>query len=191
MAHAEQNVSDFNETMNEAAAQIEGHAEAGAEMATDAATEADRAVQQTSEKFAEMFGLSQVEMPEAFRVMTERTLTNAREGYARVKAAAEETTDVLEDTVENARDGVLGIQYKALDQAKASSDASFDFARQMLGAATFADAVQAQSAFMRGRFEAMIDYSNEMRDLFTKVTEDTTRPVRDAAMRNISRATSQ
>ncbi|WP_034492344.1 phasin family protein [Afifella pfennigii] len=194
MPQADQNAS-AQETAKKAASPAKktvkttAETAAGSEAAGEAApAAAKRQTEETSEAFAEMFGLSQIEMPEAFKVMTERTLTNARDGYARVKAAAEETTDVLEDTVENARDGVLGIQYKALDNAKANSDATFAFARQMLGASSLADAVEAQSAFLRERFEAMIDQAGEMRELFAKLAEDTSRPARAAAMKNLERA---
>ncbi|MCF1504578.1 phasin family protein [Afifella sp. H1R] len=161
-----------------------------ASAAQDAANTADRAFQDATEKLSEMFGMTQMQMPEAFRAMTERSLASARENYARLKAAAEESTDVMEDTVENAREGLLQVQFKALDNAKANTDAAFDHARQMLGVTSFADAIQLQSAFMRSRFEALMDQGNGMRDLLTKVTEDTSRPARTAAKKNLDKVTS-
>src|SRR5579885_2276800 len=44
------------------------------------------------------FDIPKVEMPAAFREMAERGVAQAKESYEKMKAAAEEATDVLETT---------------------------------------------------------------------------------------------
>src|SRR5690606_6431504 len=65
------------------------------------------------------------DIPTAFREFAEKSVTNARDNYAKMKTAAEDATSLVEDTLETARQGAFAIGAKALDAAKANSDASF------------------------------------------------------------------
>ena len=51
----------------------------------------------------ELFPMTTADMPEAFRDMAEKSVAQARDNYAKAKAAAEEATDVLEESFETAR----------------------------------------------------------------------------------------
>src|SRR5690242_18668444 len=73
------------------------------------------------------------EFPVAFRDFAEKSLTSSKEAYAKVKAAAEEATEAFEDSVETARTGFVELSHKSLDAAKLHSDASFAFAKELLG----------------------------------------------------------
>src|SRR5688572_17343616 len=71
------------------------------------------------------FAYPKMEVPEVFRSFAEQGLTQTREAYARMKAAAEETTDLLEESFETTRDGVREAQLKVLDAAQANAEATF------------------------------------------------------------------
>ena len=98
----------------------------------------------------------------SFRSFAEQGLNQTREAYARMKSAAEEATDILEDSFETTRENVRDAQFKALDVAKANTDATFDLFRKLLTTNSVADAVQLQTAFARERFEAFVDYSKDV-----------------------------
>ena len=49
-----------------------------------------------------------------------------------MKSAAEEATDMLEDSMETTRESVREAQFKALEMAKANTDAAFDLFKQLL-----------------------------------------------------------
>jgi phasin len=118
------------------------------------------------------------ELPEMFRSFTEQGLNQTRDAYSRMKAAAEEATDLIEDSLETTRENVRDVQFKALDLAKANADATFDFVRQLLAATTVADAVQLQTAFARARFEALVDYSKDVQATVTKAGTEAVKPAR-------------
>lgn len=118
-----------------------------------------------------------VEMPAAFRELAEQSIAQARDGYSKMKVAAEEATDMVEDTYETAREGAFAIGVKALDVAKANSDASFAFAKDLFGAKTFAEVVELQSAFARKQFDAVGAQVKELQEMTQKYLTDTAKPM--------------
>jgi phasin len=118
------------------------------------------------------------ELPEMFRSFAEQGLTQTRESYSRFKAAAEEATDIFEESFETTRESMREVQFKALDAAQSNAEAAFDLARKLLGTTSVADAVQLQTAFARERFEAFVDYSKDVQTTMSKVGAEVTKPAR-------------
>jgi len=133
----------------------------------------------TATKGFEAFGMAtpSFEVPAAFREFAEKGIAQARDAYARLKTAAEETTEAVEDTFETARDGAFTFSVKAIDAVKANSDASFAFAKDLFAAKTFADVIELQTAFARQQFETATAQFKEFQDLVQKVIADTAKPM--------------
>jgi phasin len=127
----------------------------------------------------EAFSMSQVDMPEMFRDVAEKSVKQARDSYDRLRAAAEEATDVLEDQFETTRTGFVALNSKALDAAKANADATFQFARDVLTVKSVAEAIELQTAFARHQFEIVSAQTKEMHELLTKVATESANPVKD------------
>jgi phasin len=144
--------------------------------ATDAAAKTAAAEKATAKDLMAAFSFPSFEIPEFMRSFTEQGLNQSRETYARMKSAAEEATDMLEDSIETARGSVREVQFKALDMAKANADAGFELFRQLLGTTSVADAVQLQTAFARDRFEAMVDFSKDVQATVTKAGTEAAKP---------------
>jgi phasin len=118
-----------------------------------------------------------VEVPAVFRDFAEKGIAQARDAYAKMKTAAEEATDMVEDTYETAREGAFAIGVKALDAAKSNTDASFALARDLFGARTFAEVIELQTAFARKQFDTVAAQVKELQDLTAKFVTDTAKPV--------------
>jgi phasin len=144
------------------------------------AEKAKKTARETAGRAAEAWRVPSYEVPEAFRAMTEQGIEQARESYSRMKAVAEEATDMVEETLETTRESVLALQLRSLDAAKANSDAYFDFTRKLLGTRSVADALQLQTAFARDRFDAFVDYAKDVQAGVTKLTEEAARPAHEA-----------
>jgi phasin len=161
-------------------------ARAGAEAAektTGATVEAvEKVAAKTKSAAKEMadaaFAYPKFEVPEMFRSFAEQGLSQTRDAYARMRAAAEEATDIIEESFETTRDSVRDVQLKALDVAKSNTDAAFDLFRQLLTVTSVADAVQLQSTFARERFEAMVDYSKDVQSTLSKVGAEASKPAK-------------
>jgi len=122
-------------------------------------------------------GVPSAEVPGVFRELAEKSVAQARDAYSRIKTVAEDATDVLEDTYETAREGVFSLGIKAVDAAKANSDASFALARDLFGAKTLAEVIELQTAFARQQFETFTAQFKEFQELAQKVATETTKPV--------------
>lgn len=133
----------------------------------------------------ELFPINTAEMPEAFRDMAEKSVAQARDGYAKMKAAAEDATDVLEEGIETARANTMDLSTDALDAAKANIDAGFAFMKDFMAVKSVSEAVELQSAFARDRFDASTAQAKDMQAKVTKMTEEAAKPVKDAVAKNM------
>lgn len=133
------------------------------------------------------FSIPSAEIPAAFRDFAEKTLTGSKDAYAKLKTAAEEATEAFEDTVETARSGALEFSHKSLDIAKTNTDAAFAFARELLTAKTFAEALELQTAFAKKQFETFTAQAKEVQELSQKLATEASRPLKasyDKAVKN-------
>ena len=117
------------------------------------------------------------EVPAAVREFAEKSVTQARDAYAKLKNSADEASALVEETVETARAGTLAIGMKAVDAAKSNSDASFSFARELFGAKSLTDVIELQSSFARKQFDVFATQFKEFQALTEKLVTDTTKPV--------------
>lgn len=117
------------------------------------------------------------EVPTAMREFAEKSVTQARDAYSKIKSAADEATGLVEETLETAREGAYAIGAKALDAAKVNSDASFALAKDLFGAKTVSEVIELQSTFARKQFDAFTAQFKEFRTLTEKIVTETTKPV--------------
>ena len=157
-------------------ASTENKANAAKAAAADAVSKTVAAEKSAAKDVMSAFSFPNFELPETMRSFTEQGMNQTRETYARMKSAAEEATDVLEDSLETARESMREVQFKALDMAKANADAAFELMRQLMGTNSVADACQMQTAFARERFEAMVDYSKDVQATVTKASTEAAKP---------------
>ncbi|MBA5778338.1 phasin [Stappia sp. F7233] len=134
----------------------------------------------------EAFSMPNLEVPAAAREMAEKSIEQARDAYAKVKTVAEDATDLLEDTFESTRQGALDFQFKALDAAKANTDATFKFMKDVLGAKTVAEVIELQSSFARSQFDAVSGQVKDLQDFSVKVATEVGEPVKAAFEKSFS-----
>ncbi|WP_321499371.1 phasin [Breoghania sp.] len=128
----------------------------------------------------EAFSMPKMEMPAAVREMTEKGLNQSREAYEKFKSAAEEATDMIEDSYETTRQGVMDINLCALEAAKTNTDATYDFMKSLFGVKSVSEAIELQTAFARNQFDALTKQTKDMQELSTKLASDLGEPMKDA-----------
>jgi phasin len=144
---------------------------------TTATGKTNKTAKPTSAAFeAFSFPTTPFEIPSVFRDFAEKSVTQAREAYAKLQGATEEASGLVEETLENAREGALAIGAKALDAAKSNTDASFAFAQGVFGAKTMSEVIELQSAFARKQFDAIAAQAKEFQALGEKYLAATTKP---------------
>ena len=169
------NTDQKSRTSKAAASASETLRNAADQAATQAAGTAKAAAKDMSDA---AFSQPKFEVPEVLRSYAEQGINQTREAYGRMKAAAEEATDALEETFESTRDSMREVQLKALDVAQANAEATFEFARKLLTVSSVADALQLQASFARERFEALVDYSKDVQSTLTKVGAEASKPAK-------------
>jgi len=122
------------------------------------------------------FEMPKAEMPEAFRQIAEQGVQQAKEAYSRFKSAAEEATDMMEDTYATATKGATEFNLKALEALRANVNASFDYAGEMAGAKTLSEAVELAASHMRKQYDALSAQTKELSALAQKVASETAEP---------------
>lgn len=146
---------------------------------TKSTTAKTRTTAKAEATMADMMAIPSMEVPTAVRELAEKSIEQAKDSYAKFKSAAEEATDLMEDSFESSRQGVLEINMKALDAAKTSSDATFAFLKDMLAVKSFAEAIELQTSFAHKQFDTALAQSKELQDLVAKVATDATKPAKD------------
>ncbi|MBX3514666.1 MAG: phasin [Xanthobacteraceae bacterium] len=124
------------------------------------------------------FEMPKMEVPEMVREIAEKGVKQAKEGYDKMKAAAEDTTDLLETTYTAASKGATEFNMKALEALRANVNASFDFTTAMFGTKTLAEAAEISTAHFRAQFEALSAQAKELSSLAQKIATETSEPIK-------------
>ena len=133
------------------------------------------------------FEIPNVEMPAAFREFAERGVAQAKDTYEKMKAAAEEATDVLETTYSTASKGASDYGLKMIEAARVNTNAAFDFAGELITAKTLSEVVELTSAHARKQFEALTQQSKEFGALAQKVVTETAEPIKSGMNKALSK----
>ncbi len=128
------------------------------------------------------------EATSAFRAFAEKGIGHAKDTYTRMKTTAEEATSIMETTFANASKGAADYGLKVVEIARANSNATFDLATELLGARTFAQAVEISTAHTRRQMEAMTEQTRELVSLAQKVAVHAVSPLKDGITKIVKKA---
>ena len=126
------------------------------------------------------FEIPNFEVPAAFREFAEKGVSQAKANWEKVKAATEETTDLLEDSYATASKGAADYGLKVIEVSRTNTNAAFDFATQMMAVKSLSEAVEMYTAFTRKQFEAMTAQGKELGALAQKVATETIEPIKES-----------
>ena len=124
------------------------------------------------------FDLPNMEMPEAFREMTEKGVAHAKDTYEKAKVAAEQATDLLKNTYAIAAKSATDYNLKVLEIARTNTKSAFDYAQELLGVKSPAEFVELSTAQARKQCEAMTAQSKELAELAQKATTEIAEPLK-------------
>jgi phasin len=134
------------------------------------------------------FEMPNVEMPAAFRELAEKGIAQAKDNYEKIKSAAEQATDVLEDTYATASKGASGYGVKLIETARTNSNAAFDLYGELLSAKSYSEVVEKTTAYMREQFDTMTAQAKELAEHAQKVAIETAEPIKGSLSSTFSKA---
>ena len=126
------------------------------------------------------FEMPSMEMPAAFRELAEKGIAQAKENYEKVKGAAEQATDVLEDTYSTASKGCCDYGLKVIEAARTNSNATFDLMAGLMTAKSYAEVVEKSTAFMRAQFETLTAQAKSLGEEAQKVATEAAEPMKES-----------
>ena len=133
------------------------------------------------------FEIPKMEIPAAFREIAEKSVSQAKETYEKMKSAAEEATDVLEDTYATASKGASDYGLKVIEATRANTNAAFDFATQLMTVKSLSEMVELSTAHARKQFEALTAQTKDLAALAQKVATDTAEPIKGSVTKSFSK----
>jgi phasin len=133
------------------------------------------------------FEVPNVEVPAAFRDIAEKSIASARTCYEKMKTAAEEATDLLEDNYSTASKGVSEVSLKVIENARTNTNAAFDFVTELLGVKSLSEFVELSTAHARRQFETFSEQGKELTALAQKVATTTAEPIKDSVTKAFSK----
>jgi phasin len=134
------------------------------------------------------FEVPKFEVPVAFREIAEKGIAQAKENYEKIKTAAEQATDVLEDTYSTASKGCSDYGLKLIETARTNSDATFDLMTELMTAKSYSEVVELSSAYLRKQFDALTSQTKELCEHAQKVANDTVEPIKESISSTFNKA---
>ena len=134
------------------------------------------------------FEMPKMEVPAAFREVAEKGVAQAKEHYEKMKSAAEDATEMLEETYATASKGCSDYGLKLIETAKANSNAAFDLFGELLTAKSYAEVVELYTAYVRAQFDTVSAQAKELADHAQKVATETVEPIKDSFTSAFSKA---
>jgi phasin len=119
------------------------------------------------------FEMPNMEMPEAFREMTEKSVAHAKDTYAKAKVVSEEVADLLQNTYATVIKGANDYNLKLFEIARTNTRAAFDYAHELSGVKSPSEFIELSTAQMRKQFDIVSAQNRELCALAQEVATET------------------
>jgi phasin len=124
------------------------------------------------------FDMPKMEVPAAFREFAEKGVAQSKEAYEKMKATAEENTEMLETVYSTASKGATDYGHKIIEIARANTNAAFDYMESLFGVKSASEMVELSTAHARSQFETLTGQGKELATLAQKVATETAEPIK-------------
>jgi phasin len=121
------------------------------------------------------------QVPEQVRAFAEKGVSQAREGYAKLKDAAETHNSTVEAVFGSATKGAAEMSATLLDIAKTNTNAGFDFAHSLIGVKSPSQVMELWTSFARSQMETLTGQTKQIAELGQKIAAETAEPIKTGA----------
>lgn len=115
------------------------------------------------------------------RGFAEQGVAQFRDGYEKLKTAAESGAGAFDAAGESALRGGRDYFAMLLEMSRSATDEAFDFAHALLGSTSLPDALEVVTSHTRKQFDTFATQSRDLLELGQKVAGETVEPIRAAA----------
>ena len=124
------------------------------------------------------FEMPKMEVPAAFREFAEKGIAQTKDAYEKMKATAEQNTEMLETVYATASKGTTEYGLKLIEISRANTNAAFDFFQSLFGVKSASELVELSTAHARTQFETLSGQTKELTTLAQKVATETAEPIK-------------
>ena len=121
------------------------------------------------------------EIPEQVRAFAEKGVSQARDGYAKFKDAAENHNQTIEAVFSSATKGASEYSAKLMEFIKSNTSSNLDFAQELLGLKSPSEAMELWTSHTRKQVETYAAQAKELGELGQKIASDTMEPIKTNA----------
>jgi phasin len=120
----------------------------------------------------------QFEIADEMRVMTERSLEQAKQAFDNYMRATEEAVSAFEAQVEASQRGGLDISRKAMGFAESNVRTAFEFANKIVQANDIQEVLRMQSQFVEAQMQVLREQVVGLGETITKAAMECSDPAR-------------
>ena len=124
------------------------------------------------------FEMPKMEIPTAFREFAEKSVSQAKDNWEKMKSVTEEATDMIESSYSTASKGAADYGLALIEAARANTNATFDFYSQIMTMKSVSDVIELSTAHARKQFEVFTTQSKDLTALAQKVATDSVEPLK-------------
>jgi phasin len=121
------------------------------------------------------------EVPEQMRAFAEKGVSQARDNYAKFKDAAETHNVTIEAVFTTAAKGASEYSTKLMEFMKTNTKATLDFAQELLGIKSPAEAMELWTSHARKQAQTLAAQAKELGELTQKIAAETAEPIKTSA----------
>jgi phasin len=121
------------------------------------------------------------EVPEQVRAFAEKGVSQAREGYAKFKDAAEAHNGTIEAVFTSVNKGASAYSAKVMEFIKANTSSSLDFAQELFGVKSPAEALELWTSHTKKQLETYTAQAKELAELGQKIATESAEPIKATA----------
>ena len=155
---------------------------------TTSATKAKTAKHMTDSFALSKNAMPRLEVPAEVREMIDTGVAQARDAYAKAKAAGDEAADLLKTTYATAAKGATGYNLKLIEIARANTGAAFDYAHELLGVKSPSEFIALSTAQMRKQFDIASAQNKELFALAQQVAIQAAEPMKKGVSKAFNKA---
>ena len=116
------------------------------------------------------------EIPKEMRSMAEASFEQARKGFEKFLATAQQTAGSIEERGETVRAGAKEITSKAIANAERNVQASLDYAQSLVHAKDLTEVMRLHSEYVQAQMRALAEQASEMGQIVSRAAMDAAKP---------------
>jgi phasin len=125
---------------------------------------------------------------QAFKDFAQQGASSGKELADKSEAVAEEAGKSVQKSYENAASDAADFRAQWIEMVRANTNASLDFAHQLIGAKSPSEALELMAAHTRRQFESFMQQSQQLTELSQKAVTGAVKPIQDGMKKAFDKA---